>query len=110
MATWTIMIYFSGDSSLGQEMIWALKAIKETKRPKGIKVVALFDGGGPPTTFSDPDLAPAPPRQAEAMVSGSTTLGKVYPDTAPQQAEAGASASPILAQVDRAFKAADTKG
>ena len=110
MATWTIMVYFAGDSSLGQEMIWALRAIRETERPKGIKVAALFDGGGPPTTFSDSDLAPAPPRQAEATVSGSSTLGKVYPDTAPQQVEASASASRILARVDRAFEAADAQG
>src|SRR5262249_27769420 len=55
MATWTIMVYFAGDTGLGQEMIWALKAIRETERPKGIKVVALFDGGGPPTTFTDAD-------------------------------------------------------
>jgi len=108
MATWTIMVYFAGDSSLGQEMIWALKALRETERPKGIKLVALFDGGGPPTTFSDVDLTPAPPRQAEATVSGSGTLGKVYPDTVPQQVVASASASRILAKVQNAFNAADT--
>jgi Clostripain family len=107
MATWTIMVYFSGDTGLGQEMIWALKAIRETERPKGIKVVALFDGGGPPVTFTDGDTEL--PRRAEAKVSGSRTLGKEYLDTAPQQ-ETRTSASPVLAKLDLAVKAADTQG
>jgi len=50
---WTVMIYFAGDNNLAEEMIWAVKDIQswwlshEEERKK-VKVVAMFDAGGPP--------------------------------------------------------------
>jgi hypothetical protein len=58
MYDWTIMVYLGGDNNLGQDMIWALKAIQSWRRavehaghPQNLKVLALFDGGGPPVEF-----------------------------------------------------------
>src|SRR4030095_12869887 len=48
---WTVMVYFAGDNNLGEEMIWSLKDIHAATPLKNAKVVALFDGGGPPVTF-----------------------------------------------------------
>ena len=40
---WTLMIYHSGDSDLGEEFIWAMKEMVRVGTPEGVEVIALMD-------------------------------------------------------------------
>ena len=50
--SWTVMVYLAGDNNLSEEMVWALKEMKEwaqqPRAPKGCKInlVAQFDPSG----------------------------------------------------------------
>jgi len=64
---WTIMIYHSGDSDLGEEFVWALKDMLRVGTPETIEVVALMDSISPdlwqftisPPTANQPAGGPA---------------------------------------------------
>jgi len=56
--TWTIMVYFAADNNLGEEVIWSIQDIHDVEATlPNVKVVELFDGGGPSVTFGPNKLA-----------------------------------------------------
>src|SRR5262245_30036625 len=62
---WTVMVYFAGDNNLREEMIWALKDIHKVAPLTDVKVVALFDAGGPPVPFR---LDPVDPKKGRPSI------------------------------------------